>query len=311
MEQLSFPRVGEDAAELIQSYYDNLTTAYGGIRPNGQSVLTGFFDLDWVLGGFHPKDLIILGGVPIVGKSDFALNIALNVSFKFNQKVALFSLQSSRLRTTGRILMIRSGVTPTKYVDGQLHEADVKALEQAAKEISWIPLFIRDINTPHIGFDKLRSEAQSLSDKHPLDLLLIDSMQRVTAPRPIHSQKSIPLPELLKSLAQELNIPVVATSQLTRAIDKRFDHIPQLSDLMGGRTVEDMADVVLLMHRSEIYSDHMEDTTIRGMVNLAVAKNRNGPNGVASLGFDERIGRFFHPELDYSLDHKEVLGFTP
>lgn len=269
-----------------------------------ESCPTGFIDLDRLLGGLYPGDLIVLGGVPALGKSDFVLNIALNVSFKFNRKVAFFSSQNSRTRLAERVLSLHSGVSSSRIREVRLNEAELKHITRAAQEISFAPLFIND--TPNLLIQELRAQALALSENNGLNLLVIDSIKDIIG---TVKQKQAPISQLIKSLARELAVPILAVSQLTRGVDRRADHTPVLSDLMGGRVVEDAADVVLLGQRQDLYDYEIEKL---GIVEFIVAKNRNGPLGKVSLGFDGRTGQFVSLVGVYDFDDEgNIMGPTP
>ena len=262
------------------------------MTPSEEPVTTGFRNLNSLLhGGFYGGDLIALGGVPGVGKSDFVLNLALhasstslNDSLSPDRKVALFSLQNSRHNTTKRILSIQSDYDLSRMSDLYRMRWDYVHATKAADQLSSAPLYI-NYNT-HLDFDELRAKTLQLSAEVGVDLVIVDSIQHLKS-----SRKS----QLMKTLAQELNIPVLIVTQLTRAIERRVNKRPLISDLMGGRIIESMADVVLLMEQTDWYEDPDQnpDNWLNFTMDAAkiiIAKNRNGPTGEDLLRYNRQTG---------------------
>lgn len=286
----------------------------------GLPVTTSFRNLNSFLhGGFHEGDLIVLGGVPGVGKSDFVLNLALNASsasldsFSPDRKVALFSLQNSRHNTIQRILSIQSDYDLSRMSDLYRIQWAYPHATKAADQLSNAPLYINyDTN---LDFDELRAKTLQLSAEVGVDLVLVDSIQRIKPPQNHSRQPTTLLPELMKALAQELNRPILVVTQLTRAIEKRVNQRPKLSDLMGGRIVEDMADVVLLMQQTDWYEDPDQnpDNWLNFTMDAAkiiIAKNRNGPTGEDLLRYNRQTGNLKTiPHLDWQFN--EVIGYMP
>lgn len=281
-EQAELSHIGKAISEyLTQTNFDPALL-------NPHAVPTGFIDLDRLIGGLYPSDLIILGGVSTIGKTAFALSIARNASVRFNQKVGYFSLQNSLHSITPRLLAAESEVDLNRIRQGRMNEMEMRELRASAAVISAAPLFIND--TQEIDMEQLRRSALKLLEDNGVDLLIVDYLQLIPRPKtPNRNEKAVNIPQAIKSLACELKVPILAISELTRAVERRYNKIPTISDLMGGRAVENAADLVMLMYRNDMY-DHESER--RGTVDLFVAKNRSGPTGALTLLFDARRIKF-------------------
>lgn len=283
--------------DLVSNYLDRV---YHGSKTNPLPVPTGFRDLDRLTGGLYQGDLIVIASRPSVGKTSFALSIALNAAYRFAQTVGFFSLESSRHQITQRLLTMISGIDSNRMRMGRLSEYDVAKLTDASNRLSVIPLYIDD--TPNLDADDLRARTHHLVQTVEPDLIIIDRLQLLSqSPKP-KDKPTQPIPQDLKLLATEINRPVLVVSELSRAVDNRSDHIPKLSDLSGGRGIEDVADLILLMHREDYY---YPDTERKGIMDLYVAKHRNGPTGMISMVSFERYVRFL------SLSSADDLEFNP
>ncbi|MEA2640136.1 MAG: replicative helicase [Chloroflexota bacterium] len=252
------------------------------------AVPTGFIDLDRLLGGFQRSDLIILAARPSLGKTALALNIARNAGVKFNQTTGIFSVEMSRWQIAQRFLSTESDVDSSRVREGRLTDADLRKLVEGLETLSRAPIYIDD--TPGITISELRAKARRLHADHPLDLIVVDYLQLVSGSVPENRVQAISeVTRSLKGLARELNVPVLALSQLSRAVEGRSPHIPMLSDLRDSGSIEQDADVVIFIYREDVYD---RETERKGITELHVAKHRNGPTGVIELLFMERSTRF-------------------
>ena len=274
--------------ESVQTYLD---TTIGG---NEQTIPTGFIDIDLLTGGLHRSDLIILAGGSMVGKTALALNIGLNTALRFTSKVGVVSLQESGHAISNRVLAMKSDVDAFRIRTGRLSPRDLRQIGEATIQTSKAPLYIDD--TPNLDMKELRSRTLRLQNKVGLDLLIVDYLQLIQQPaRRGRNQKIISTAESLKSLAGEIDVPVLVTSQLLRSVDRRSDHIPILSDLPGGRNIENVADLVLLMYKEDLYDPQTER---RGLVDISAVKHRHGPMQNLTLLFLEKTVKFVTIGLD-------------
>ena len=280
---------------------------------------TGLVDLDKRLGGLHPSDLIILAGRPSMGKTSLATNIAFNVAkaYKHCTKpdgsegtidggvVGFFSLEMSAEQLAGRILAEASGISSHKIRQGDITEPEFHRFVEAATQLEACPLFIDD--TPALPIAQLAARARRLKRTHGLDLLIIDYLQLCRAMSDNRVTEIAEISMGLKAIAKELNIPVLALSQLSRQVENRDDKRPQLSDLRESGSIEQDADVVMFVFREEYYKerekpgdhdlDKMEDWKqvmehLHGKAEVIVGKQRHGPIGTVELSFEARFTRF-------------------
>lgn len=274
---------------------------------------TGFTEIDRVLGGFHRSDLLILAGRPSMGKTALATNIAFNAAKSLSAKgggpVAFFSLEMSAEQLAARILSAESGLPSDKMRRGEIQEYDFKTLTKVSADLQTLPLYIDD--TPSLSIMALRNRARRLKRQHGIGMVVVDYLQLLSAQRKVTDNRVQEISEitrLLKALAKELDIPVLALSQLSRAVEQREDKRPQLSDLRESGTIEQDADVVMFVYRAEYYEarkmpnndpndpkyiewkDRM--SKLHKKAELIIAKQRHGPVGTVSLGFDGRITKF-------------------
>lgn len=281
-------------------------------------VSTGFVDLDKILSGLQQSDLFILAGRPSMGKTAIAINIAVNackylnpdLDDKKNQKaVGFFSLEMSSDQLASRILSMECSINATKFRTGQLNENEWEVVATRSAEISKMPFFIDD--TPALSISAIRTRARRMLRKHNLGLLVIDYLQliRGTSARSAENrvQEVSEITQGLKAIAKEFNIPVIALSQLSRAVEQREDKRPQLSDLRESGSIEQDADVVAFIYRESYYKERMrpaeneiekfqkwknEMQQVAHKAEFIIAKQRNGPVGSVELFFDAEFTRF-------------------
>jgi replicative DNA helicase len=253
-------------------------------------VETGFEDLDAMTRGLQPADLVIVAARPSMGKTSLVLNMAENAALRHGHTVGFFSLEMSKESLFIRLLTSVARIDAHRLQTGHIGQRDYDSLSQAISRLSEAPIFIDD--SPGMGVLEMRAKARRLAAEHGLSLLIVDYLQLMTG-RGRFDNRTLELAAIsrgLKSLAKELNVPVVALSQLSRAPEARSDHRPLLSDLRESGALEQDADVVLMIFRPEMYPDCKEED--RGVAELIVAKQRNGPTGTMRLAFLREHTRF-------------------
>lgn len=261
---------------------------------------SGLRELDKITTGFHETDLIILAGRPGMGKTALALNIARNVAVKFNRPVAFFSLEMGAKQLALRLISAESAIPLQKIRTGMLKEEEYVQIAKNIGFLSQAPLYIDD--TPGLNILTLRSRARRLKAEADIQLLVVDYLQLMEGPRSESRQIEITMiSRALKNLAKELNIPVIALSQLSRAVESRTDKKPLLSDLRESGAIEQDADLVMFVYRPEYYKierfiDNKEIDTYNKM-QILVEKHRNGPTGSCIVHFAKEVGRIYDLDL--------------
>ena len=242
---------------------------------------TGFTDLDYKTAGLQPSDLILIAARPSMGKTAFVLNIAQHICFKENKGAVIFSLEMSRQQLVNRLLSLESHVDSKAIRNGNVTAKDWEGIIEGASTIGESKLIIDD--SPGISIGELRSKCRKYkAENKDLSVIMIDYLQLMSGSGRSESrqQEISDISRSLKSLARELNIPVVALSQLSRAVEKRDDHRPMLSDLRESGAIEQDADVVMFLYRDDYYN---KDTEKKGIAEVIIAKQRNGPIGTTEL----------------------------
>ena len=257
-------------------------------------VPTGFTDLDYRTAGLQPSDMILIAARPSMGKTAFALNLAAHAACKKHITTAIFSLEMSKVQLVNRFLSMESSVSAQNLRTGNLSETEWEKLVEGASIIGNSGLVIDD--TPGISISDLRSKCRKIKLEHDdLGLIIIDYIQLMTSNTRSESrqQEVSEISRSLKALARELNVPVVALSQLSRAVEQRPDHRPMLSDLRESGAIEQDADVVMFLYRDEYYK---KDTDTPGVAEVIIAKQRNGPVGTVELAWIGDRQRFANLE---------------
>lgn len=253
-------------------------------KGNVTGIPTGFNDLDYKLSGLQPSDLVLVAARPSMGKTAFVLNIAQYVAFKKEKGVAIFSLEMSKEQLVNRLFSLESQVDSQAIRTGNLKDSDWEKLIEGAGIIGKSNLIIDD--TPGISVSELRSKCRKYKLEHDIQLVIIDYLQLMTGSVGRHSesrqQEISEISSSLKALARELNVPVVALSQLSRAVEGRPDKRPMLSDLRESGAIEQDADVVMFIYRDEYYN---KDTEYKKQAEIIIAKQRNGPVGTVHLAW--------------------------
>ena len=250
-------------------------------KGNVTGVATGFLDLDYKTAGMQPSDLILVAARPSMGKTAFVLNIAEYVAFKQAKTVAIFSLEMSKEQLVNRLFSMESRVDSQHLRTGNLSDVEWEKLIESAGVIGKSNLIIDD--TPGISISELRSKCRKYKLEHNLEMVIIDYLQLMSGSgrsTDSRQQEISDISRSLKALARELRVPVVALSQLSRAVEQRPDHRPMLSDLRESGAIEQDADVVMFIYRDDYYN---KDTEKAGIAEIIIAKQRNGPIGTVEL----------------------------
>lgn len=251
-------------------------------RGSVTGIATGFIDLDYRTAGMQPSDLVLIAARPSMGKTAFVLNIAQHVAFKLNKAVAIFSLEMSKEQLVNRMLSLESKVSGQNIRTGQLSDTEWEKLAETAGIIGQSNLMIDD--TPGITIAELRSKCRKFKLERGLDIIIIDYLQLMSGGGRSESrqQEISEISRSLKAIARELNVPVLALSQLSRAVEQRPDHRPMLSDLRESGAIEQDADVVMFIYRDDYYN---KETDKPGVAEIIIAKQRNGPIGTVELAW--------------------------
>ena len=266
---------------------------------------SGFKEFDDLTSGFQNSELIIIAARPSVGKTAFALNIAQNVGIRQKKSVAIFSLEMSKEALIQRMMCSEARIDSQKLRKGFLSDEDWAPLTTAAGKLAEANIFIDE--TPAITDMKLRAKARRIQSRHGLDIIIVDYLQLMTSTKRRNEGKTQEISEIsrsLKALARELNVPVIALSQLSRAVESRSrtDKRPILSDLRESGAIEQDADVVAFLYREELYNP---DTENKGIAEVIIQKQRNGPTGTIKLKFFDKYTRFENLErrdIDIPID---------
>ena len=253
---------------------------------------TGFLDLDYKTSGLQPSDLILIAARPSMGKTAFVLNLAQHMAFKKDQAVAIFSLEMSREQLVNRMLSLESHVDAQKIRTGRLNDEEWMNLVEGSASIANSHLFIDD--TPGISLSSMRSKCRKLKMEHDIKFVIIDYLQLMSADGSSGASRQQEISDIsrgLKALARELNVPVVALSQLSRAVEQRPDHRPMLSDLRESGAIEQDADVVMFLYREGYYNRDLSEAEQR-VAEVIIAKQRNGPIGTVNLLWMPELTKF-------------------
>ena len=254
-------------------------------------VPTGFQMLDRILGGFQKSDLIVLAARPGMGKSALAFTMAHSAAKRHNKRVAIFSLEMSDEQFVQRLLSQSSGIDSHQLRTGNIHENDWTLLMEAANELSQLPLYIDD--TGAVSIAHIRSECRRMAVEGGIDMIIVDYMQLMSGipgkKNENRQQEISAISASLKALARELNVPVLALSQLSRAVESRNDKRPMLSDLRESGAIEQDSDVVMFIYREDYYT---EDTDRANIADVIVSKHRHGATGTVSLFFRKELTQF-------------------
>lgn len=284
--------------QIVMNAMDKIEMAARN-KGNVTGIPTGFIDLDYRTAGMQPSDLILVAARPSMGKTAFELNLAQYMAFKKNLTVALFSLEMSKEQLVNRLFSQESSVDAQKLRTGQLNDQEWERLIESAGVIGKSKLIIDD--TPGITIAELRTKCRKYKLEHDLSIVMIDYLQLMSGSGRTESrqQEISDISRSLKALARELNVPVIALSQLSRAVEQRPDHRPMLSDLRESGAIEQDADVVMFLYRDDYYN---HDSPEKGVSEIIIAKQRNGPIGTVKLAWLPEYTRFANLEHKVSSD---------
>ena len=253
---------------------------------------TGFMDLDYKTSGLQPSDLILIAARPSMGKTAFVLNLAQHMAFKKDVPVAIFSLEMSKEQLVNRMLSLESHVDAQKIRNGRLNDEEWMNLVEGSANIANSKLFIDD--TPGITLSAMRSKCRKLKMEHDIQIVIIDYLQLMSGNSGNNASRQQEISDIsrgLKALARELNVPVIALSQLSRAVEQRPDHRPMLSDLRESGAIEQDADVVMFLYREGYYNRDLSEAEQR-VAEVIIAKQRNGPIGTVNLLWIPELTKF-------------------
>jgi len=274
-------------SSVVDSYYEQLNYLQEH-RGEVMGVQTGYRDFDQITGGLQRSDLIILAARPGTGKTSFAMSLAYNVAMYYSNTVAVFSLEMGREQLVQRLIAMETQIDTHRLRLGQVPDNQLKIVFDAMGRLAQAPIYIED--TPGISIMELRSKARRLQSQHGVSLIIIDYLQLMSGRGKENRVQEVgEISRGLKALARELNVPVIALSQLSRAVEGRQSHIPMLSDLRESGSIEQDADIVMFIYRDELYN---KDSDKKGIAEIHIAKHRNGPVGVVNMRFDPATTRF-------------------
>jgi replicative DNA helicase len=289
--QVADKRGGEDyhiLGDVLEATVDEIEHASGS---SGEmvGVPTGFTDFDALTNGLHPGQMIVVAARPAVGKSTWALDIARSAAIKHKHATVVFSLEMSRTEITMRLLSAEAGIQLQHMRKGTMRDEDWTRLARTMGEVSDAPLFIDD--SPNMSLMEIRAKCRRLKQRHNLKLVIIDYLQLMSSGKRVESrqQEVSEFSRALKLLAKELEVPVIALSQLNRGPEQRTDKKPQMSDLRESGSIEQDADMVILLHRESLYE---RESPREGEADLIVAKHRNGPTDTITVAFQGHYSRF-------------------
>jgi replicative DNA helicase len=287
-----FSEVRHVVAECMEDL-DAIHTRRGTII----GVPTGFRHLDIALGGLQRSDLVILAGRPGTGKTSFALSLAANAVYEHQQRVAIFSLEMNKKQLGLRLLSMQARIDQQRLRTGWVHDEEWEQLIAAMGTLSEGQFWLEE--TAAITLSAMRSKARRLQMQHGVDLIIVDYLQLMHAMQEgkryqNREQEIAEISRGLKGLAKEVNVPILALAQLSRAVESRHSKVPQLSDLRESGSIENDADVVMFIYRDELYNPESEG---RKQAEIIIAKHRNGPVGSVLLGFEASQTRFYDLEI--------------
>jgi replicative DNA helicase len=286
----SMEKAVKEALELIEAIHSKHISTF--------SVPSGFFELDDLLGGFQKSDLIIVAARPSMGKTAFAMSAARNAAIDHGIPIAVFSLEMSTIQLATRLISAEARINAHNVRTGKFRAEEGAKISRTVHKLSKAPIYIDD--TPGISILELRAKARRLKNEKNIGLIIIDYLQLVNPSSTMESREReiSTISRSLKALAKELNIPVIALSQLNRAVESRTDKRPMLSDLRESGSIEQDADVVIFLYRPEVYGitqisgGDMNGESTDGLAEVIIGKQRNGPIGDARLKFIKEYARF-------------------
>ncbi len=304
----SMDKAVKEALELIEAIHSKNISSF--------SVPSGFLELDDMLGGFQKSDLIIVAARPSMGKTAFAMSAARNAAIDHNIPIGIFSLEMATIQLATRLISAEARINAHNVRTGKFRAEDGAKISRTVHKLSKAPIYIDD--TPAISILELRAKARRLKNEKNIGLIIIDYLQLLSSHLHMESREReiSTISRSLKALAKELNIPVVALSQLNRQVESRSDKKPMLSDLRESGSIEQDADVVLFLYRPEVYgitqytTGDMNGETTEGVAEVIIGKQRNGPVGEVKLRFMKDYARFENLERFRSITQSAELVTT-
>jgi replicative DNA helicase len=287
--------------DVLIDVYDNIEQLHNS-EGGTTGIPTGYRDLDKITSGFQRNDLIIIAARPSMGKTAFALNIAQNVAVHTDENVAIFSLEMGADQLVSRMLCAEGNIDAQRLRTGNMEADDWNKLTMAMGSLSNAGIYIDD--TPGIRVSEIRSKCRRLKQEHGLGMILIDYLQLIQGSANSKENRQQEVSEIsrsLKGLARELNVPLIALSQLSRGVESRQDKRPMMSDLRESGSIEQDADIVGFLYRDDYYDQESENQNI---IEIILAKQRNGPVGTVELAFVKEYNKFV--DLDYRYSDADV-----
>ncbi|WP_188455428.1 replicative DNA helicase [Virgibacillus oceani] len=287
--------------DVLIDVYDNIESLHHQ-SADVTGVPTGFHDLDRITSGFQRNDLIIIAARPSVGKTAFALNVAQNVAIKTDENVAIFSLEMGADQLVSRMLCAEGNIDAQRLRTGSLEADDWGKLTMAMGSLSNAGIYIDD--SPGIRVSEIRSKCRRLKQEHGLGMILIDYLQLIQGSANSKENRQQEVSEIsrsLKGLARELNVPLIALSQLSRGVESRQDKRPMMSDLRESGSIEQDADIVGFLYRDDYYDQESEKQNI---IEIIISKQRNGPVGTVELAFVKEYNKFV--DLDHRYQESDI-----
>jgi replicative DNA helicase len=282
--------------EVVKSSFQQIEKNYER-KELVTGIPTGFNDLDKLTSGLQPSDLIIVAGRPAMGKTSFCLNIAEHIALKENETVALFSLEMAREQLVTRLLCSEARVDSSRVRSGFIDDGEWMRLTDAADKLSSASMYIDD--TPGMNVFEIRAKCRRLKMTQGLGLIVIDYLQLMTGRGDSREQEISGISRALKGLAKELNVPVIALSQLNRGVESRDDKRPRMADLRESGAIEQDADIIGFIYRDEVYNKDSPDI---GIAEFNLVKHRNGAIGMVRLSFQGKYTKFDNLAMDYVSD---------
>ncbi len=282
-------------ADVLVDTFENIERLHNQ-KGDVTGIPTGFTDLDRITAGFQRNDLIIVAARPSVGKTAFALNVAQNVATKTDENVAIFSLEMGADQLVMRMLCAEGNIDAQALRTGDLEDEDWKKLSLAIGTLSNAGIFIDD--SPGVRVNEIRSKCRRLKQEHGLGMIVIDYLQLIMGSGRSGENRQQEVSEIsrsLKALARELEVPVIALSQLSRGVEQRQDKRPMMSDLRESGSIEQDADIVSFLYREDYYDKETEN---KNLIEIIIAKQRNGPTGTVTLAFAKEYNKFLN--VDWS-----------
>jgi replicative DNA helicase len=286
------------SGELLNKIFLDLKEK--SLKPTLPGLSSGFYELDSLTQGFQKSDLIIVAGRPSMGKTAFSLTIGLNIIKTSKLPILFFSLEMSKEQIMYRLLAMETNINQMRLRSGKLYRNDWVKLNKVIKIISKLPFFVDD--TPNLSIQDIRSKIKTIIfEQTQIGLVVIDYLQLMQNSKfklENRVQELSQITRSLKNIAREFNVPIIALSQLSRNVENRVDKKPILSDLRESGSIEQDADLVLMLYRNKYYTLKDEDDEAPDLTDLILAKQRNGPTGTIKLEFDEKRTKFFNTNLD-------------